>query len=270
MSRPGSCDSGRQGRAADDARQRPPCGETVRNPLTGIVVAMRRRLLLTALAVSLPLSLAACSGSTTATDPTAALAKAKTTLDTAKAVTLDLKSSAAVPAGHNGVSGAKGTGIIDPTTPKFSGQVSAVVNGTPATVRMVGIGDKTWMSFFTPKLTPIDMETLGAPNPGMLFKPETGLSSMLGKASGAAGGKDQRYGKEVLQTYTATVPGQVVVDLLHLGTATETFAAEFGIEPTSGQLRVAKLTGVYYEGEPASTYSVVLTDYGKTIDIPQP
>ncbi|MFN8099853.1 MAG: LppX_LprAFG lipoprotein [Dermatophilaceae bacterium] len=232
---------------------------------------MHRRLVLTALALSLPVSLAACGGSAKkAEDPTTALSKAKTTLDTAKAVTIDLKSSSAVPTGHNGVSAAKGTGLIDATTPKFKGKVSAVVNGTPATVEMVGIGEKTWMSFFSPKLTPIDMADLGAPDPALLFKPDTGLASMLGKASGATMGTEQRYGKEVLQTYTAKVPGQVVVDLLHLSDAKETLDAEFEIEPTSGQLRVAKLTGVYYEGEPKSTYTVVLTDYGKTIDIAQP
>ncbi len=232
---------------------------------------MPRRLRLTALALALPLTLTACGGSAAkAVDPATALAKAKRTLDTAKAVTIDLKSSSGIPTGHNGVSAAKGTGIIDATTPKFKGKVSAVVNGTPATVDMVGIGDKTWMSFFSPKLTPIDMSSLGAPNPGMLFKPETGLASMLGKASAPTAGKDQRFGKEVLQTYTAKVPGQVVVDLLHLSDPKETLDAEFEIEPTSGQLRVAKLTGIYYEGEPATTYTVVLTDYGKTIDIAQP
>ena len=235
----------------------------------GIVIAMRRRLALATALLCLPLALVGCEDKTVAADPAAALAKAKTTLDTAKAVTLKLTSSASIPSGHNGVSGAEGTGLIDATTPKFKGKVSAVVNGTPATVDMVAIGDKTWMSLFTPKLVPVDLEDLGAPNPGNLFKPDTGLSSLLTKATNPVAGADQRYGKEILTTYTAKVPGSVIKSLLYLGDDAATFDATFGIEKTSGQLRQAKLTGEFYTGTPA-TYTVVLTDYGKTIAIPEP
>lgn len=235
----------------------------------GIVIAMRRRLALATAALCLPLALAGCEDKAATADPAAALAKAKTTLDTAKAVTLKLTSSASIPSGHNGVSGAEGTGLIDAATPKFKGKVSAVVNGTPATVDMVAIGDKTWMSLFTPKLVPVDLEDLGAPNPGNLFKPDTGLSSLLTKATNPVAGADQRYGKEILTTYTAKVPGSVIKSLLYLGGDAATFDATFGIEKTSGQLRQAKLTGEFYTGTPA-TYTVVLTDYGKTIAIPEP
>lgn len=233
---------------------------------------MRRRLLLAAAGLCLPLALAGCSGEekeAPAPAPAEVLAKAKTTLDAAKAVTLDLKSSIDIPTGNSGVSAAKGTGLIDATTPKFEGTVSAVVNGTPATVDMVAIGDKTWMSLFTPNLVPVDLEDLGAPNPGLLFKPDTGLSSLLAKATGPAAGPEERFGKEVLQTYTAKIPGAVIRDLLRLGDPNSTFDAAFGVLPATGELRQAKVTGAFYEGV-NSTYTVVLTDYGKTIDIQQP
>lgn len=234
----------------------------------GIVLPMRRRPLLAAL-ISLPIALSACSGESKPEDPAAALAKAKTTFDTAKAVTIDLSSSIDIPSGHNGVKAAKGTGLIDATTPKFKGQVSAVVNGTPATVDMVSIGEKSWMSLFTPKLAPVDLDDLGAPTPSAFFNPGIGLSQLLAKATDARATGEQRYGKEVLQTYAAKLPGALVKSLLRLGKEGATFDAVFGIEPKSGQLRQAKLTGNFYEGV-SSTYSVVLTDYGKSIDIPQP
>lgn len=229
---------------------------------------MRRRPLLAAL-LSLPLALGACTSESKPADPAEALAKAKATFDTAKAVTIDLSSSIDIPSGHNGVKAAKGTGLIDATTPKFKGQVSAVVNGTPATVDMVSIGDKSWMSLFTPKLAPVDLADLGAPSPSAFFSPATGLSQMLAKATEARATGEQRFGKEVLQTYTAKLPGSLVKSLLKLGADEASFDAVFGIEPTSGQLRQAKLTGNFYEGV-SSTYTVVLTDYGKSIDIPQP
>lgn len=236
--------------------------------VAGIVLPMRRRSLLAAL-ISLPIALSACTGESKPQDPTAALAKAKATFDTAKAVTIDLASSIDIPSGHNGVKGAKGTGIIDATTPKFKGQVTAVVNGTPATVDMVSIGAKSWMSLFTPKLAPVDLADLGAPTPSSFFDPATGLSQMLAKATDARATGEQRYGKEVLQTYAAQLPGSLIKALLRLGKDGTTFDAVFGIEPASGQLRQAKVTGNFYEGI-SSTYSVVLTDYGKSIDIPRP
>lgn len=236
---------------------------------------MRRRLVLAAAALCLPVAVAGCSDETVSPspsptpDPAAVLAKAKSVLDEAKGVTLDLSSSIEIPRGSSGVSAAKGNGIIDAVTPKFKGTVSATVTGTPATVDMVAIGDRTWMSLFTPNLVPVDLEDLGAPNPGKLFAPGTGLSSLLTKATGAALGKEARLGKEVLQTYTATIPGSVIQDLLRLGTPKDTFAADFGILPATGELRQAKVTGPFYEGV-SSTYTVVLTDYGKTVDIQQP
>ena len=57
---------------------------------------------LVAAVLVLPLALIACSGDAPTADPVAALAKAKTTLETAPAVTLDLKSDKPIPSGHNG------------------------------------------------------------------------------------------------------------------------------------------------------------------------
>ncbi|HPF82358.1 LppX_LprAFG lipoprotein [Nostocoides australiense] len=228
---------------------------------------MRRRAVLAA--VLLPVAVVACSGEKkAAADPAAALAAAKTTLDGAQAVTLDLKSDKPIPSGHNGVSAAKGTGLIDPTTPKFQGTVSAVVSGAPVTTDVITIGDTTWMKLFTPTFTKVDLKALNAPNPGSFFKPDTGLSQILAKTSDAAGGTEKRFGKEVLTAYTGKVPGAVVKSLLNLGADTSTYAAEFGIAE-GNQLRTATLTGPFYDTG-NSSYEIVLTDYGKTVEIAQP
>lgn len=232
---------------------------------------MRRRVVL-GLVSALLIPLAACGGgepSTSTTDPAAALAKAKTLLDNAKAVTIDLRSDTGLPKGRNGVSAAKGTGLIDATTPKFKGSINAVISGTPGSVELISIADKSWMSFFTTTFNPVDLETLGAPDPALLFKPGTGLSSMLTTATEVKAGPERRLGKEVLQTYTGKIPGKVVADLLRLGDGTGTSDAVFGILPATGELRLAELTGPFY-APATSTYTLVLTDYGKTIDIQEP
>lgn len=229
---------------------------------------MRRRAVLTAALVG-PLALAGCSKGTEAADPSAALAKAKTTLEAAKAVTVDLKADKPIPSGHNGVSAAKGVGLIDATNPKFKGTVSAVVSGAPVTTDIIAIGSDTWMKLFTPTFSKVDLKPLGAPNPTGFFVPGTGLSSLVDQVGSPAGGAEKRFGKEVLASYTGTVSGAVVKRLLNLGSDTATFQAEFGIVPASGELRTAKLTGPFYDtGD--SSYSVTLTDYGKTVDITAP
>ncbi len=232
---------------------------------------MRRRVVL-GLLPALLLPLVACGGGEPAQptiDPAAALAKAKTVLDGAKAVTIDLKSNTGLPKGRNGVSAAKGTGLIDATTPKFKGSINAVISGTPGSVELISIADRSWMSFFTATFNPIDLETLGAPNPALLFRPGTGLSSMLTSATEVTAGPERRLGKEVLQTYTAKIPGKVVADLLRLGDGTGTCDAVFGILPATGELRLAEMTGPFY-APAVSTYTLVVTDYGKTVDIKEP
>ena len=224
---------------------------------------------LVAAVLVLPLALIACSGDAPTADPVAALAKAKTTLETAPAVTLDLKSDKPIPSGHNGVSAAAGTGLIDATSPKFKGTVSAVVSGAPVTTEVVAIGSDTWMKLFTPTFSKVDVVRLGAPNPAGFFVPGTGLSSILASVGSPAGGSEKRYGAEILASYTGSVSGSVVKKLLNLGTDTAVFRAEFGVATQSGELRTAKLTGPFYDtGD--SSYSLVLTDYGKTIDITAP
>lgn len=234
----------------------------------GIVSPMRRRLALAA-AASLAFGLAGCGSDAESANPSTALATARTTLDSATAVTLDLKSDQAIPSGHNGVSAAKGTGIVDATTPKFKGTVTAVIEGAPFNGDVITIGDTTWMTLFGAGYTEVDVAELGAPDPGSFFRPESGLSSLLAEVGSPAGGEEERYGREVLAKYTGTVPGSVVKNLLNLGTPEASFDAEFGILPETGELRTAELTGPFYEtGD--STYTLVLTDYGTTIDIAEP
>lgn len=229
---------------------------------------MRRRLAIT-LVSSLLVTLAACSGGGTASDPAAAFDTAKSKLDGSAAVTIKLKSSTGLPKGRNGVSEATGTGLISATTPKFKGSLSAVIKGTPGGVEIISVGKNSWMSFFTAEFSPVDLDALGAPNPALLFTPGTGISSILSSATDRKGGEDRRLGKEVLQTYTGTIPGSIVKNLLRLGDGTSTFQGVFGILPGTGEMRLAEITGAFY-APTISTYTLVLTDYGKTIDIQEP
>ncbi|MEO7071125.1 MAG: LppX_LprAFG lipoprotein, partial [Nostocoides sp.] len=145
----------------------------------------RRLLLLGSVAAVALLPLSACtstangtSSSTAKPNPVDVLAAAKQKFDTAKAVTITLTSTD-VPPKANGVSAAQGTGIIDATTPRFKGQVTATVNGLTGNVPVITIGNDAYMKLFTPTYTKQDLAALGAPNPSGLFNPATGISSLL-------------------------------------------------------------------------------------------
>ncbi len=59
----------------------------------------------------------------------------------------------------------------------------------------------------------------------------------------------------MLTTYTGTVPGDAAAHLIP--GATGDFDATYGIT-SDGELRQAELTGVFYAGKPAMTYTLTV------------
>jgi lipoprotein LprG len=233
----------------------------------------RRRLVLGArLAVAgLALVLAGCSGAEEPTvpeqSPTEQLAAAKTAFDAAKTVELDL-SSRDVPPRENGVTAAKGAGVIDVTEPKFQGTITGTIKGLAGTIDVIAIGETAYLKFFTPDYKETDLDTLNAPNPAMFFDPATGISSLLPQTVAPKDDGQTRSGKEVLTKISGTLPGSAVEDLFHLGDGTGTFTVSYGITETD-QLRTATLKGPFFPGVEA-TYLLVLTDYGAPVEITRP
>jgi lipoprotein LprG len=228
---------------------------------------MRRRSLL---AVAAAITLSACSGGggdAPAAKPADVLKKAQTTLAGAKTVALTLTSTN-VPPKQNGVSAADGVGVIDATSPRFKGKVTATVNGLTGGVDLITIGKDTWMKLFTPTFEKTDLATLGAPNPSDLFQPQTGLPSLLAQTKAPADGASAREGKDILQTITGTVPSADVYRLLLLGKDAPDFKVTYGITD-GGELRTASPTGEFYKGT-TSTYRLVLKDYGAPVTITAP
>ena len=73
--------------------------------------------------------------------------------------------------------------------------------------------------------------------------------------------------KEILTEYSGTVPSSSVEGLI------PTASGEFDVVLTisdAGQLRSADLTGVFYEGADALTYTLTLDDYGTEQEITAP
>lgn len=232
---------------------------------------MRRRTALVTFGL-VGLSVAGCSSDDDKPEETEAtpmdrLAAAKERLDSAGAVTLEL-TSADLPKGAGGVTGAKGTGTYADGTAKFKGTVAATISGISGSAELISIGQDTWMKFFTPGFVKTDLSLLNAPNPADLFAPSTGIATMIPVTTEAKAGGQARESSEVLDEITGKLPGTKVVELLHVGSADATFDVTYSLT-ASNELRKAVLTGPFFAGT-TSTYTLLLTDYGKSIDITAP
>ena len=96
------------------------------------------------------------------------------------------------------------------------------------------------------------------------------MPALLGATTAPKNGDDIRGGtdnKEVLSTYTGTVPASAVSSIIP--GASGDFAATYAVT-SDGELRQVELSGVFYAGHPANTYTLVLTDYGTSKDITAP
>lgn len=234
---------------------------------------MRRPRVLLAVPV-LAFLVAGCSGSgsdgadgDSSADADQLLSQAQDTFADAGSVSVELTSDG-VPKDANGVSGANGDGVIDADTPKFQGTITGRVQGVTGEIDIIAIGDQTWMKFFTPGYNEIDMATLGAPNPAMLFHPENGIPGLIASTTDVAAGEQKREGKDVITEVTGVLPGGEIEDLLKLGDVSSEFDVTYGITE-DGELRTAVLSGEFYPDE-ESTYTFVVTDYGKSVEISEP
>jgi lipoprotein LprG len=232
---------------------------------------MLRRLatVLLAGAVLLPGAvLAGCGGkSSSGVDPAAALTTAQQKLGATSGLTLSLTTDD-LPDGVQGVKSASGT-LTD--APAFDGTLGVDLSAGSFSVPVKAVGGKVYAQIpLTPGWTTVDPADYGAPDPAQLLTDDQGIPAILTATTDAKQGDQVRGGtdnKEVLTSYTGSVPASAVSHLIP--GAGGDFSATYGITD-DGELRQASLTGVFYAGKPAMTYSLLLTDYGTSKDITAP
>jgi len=212
--------------------------------------------------------LSACGGSSDGPgDPAQALATAQQKLEDTSGVTFTL-STDDLPDGVQGVKGAAGT-VTD--APAFDGTLTVHIVAGAFPVPVKAIDGKVYAQIpLTPGWSEVDPADYGAPDPAQLLSADQGIPAILAattdleKGGQTRGGKDN---KEVLTTYTGTVPGSAVAHLIP--GATGDFKASYALTD-DGELRAATLTGVFYDGKPSMTYALELDDYGTTKDVTAP
>jgi len=220
-------------------------------------------------AVALALVVTAC-GSKSASDlgdPATVLKTAQQKLEDTSGVTLTLTTED-LPDGVQGVQGASGT-VTD--APAFDGTLTAVISAGSFPVPIRAVDGKVYAQIpLTLGWSEVDPGDYGAPDPAQLISADQGIPAILAATTDVKKGDDVRGGKdnkEVLTTYTGTVPESAAAHLIP--GATGTFDATYGITP-DGELRTASLTGAFYSGKPDMTYTLTVDDYGTSKDITAP
>lgn len=225
----------------------------------------QRRLLLLLPAVALVL--AACGGSSSHDDPATALKTARQKLEATSGVTL-LITTSDLPSGVQGLKSASGT-VTD--APAYDGKLGVVTALGSVSVPVRSVGGKVYAQIpLTLGWSVVDPGEYGAPDPAQLLSADKGVPALLAATTDPASAKDIRGGtdnKEVLSVYTGTVPGSAVAAIIP--GASGTFRATYALA-SGDELRQVSLTGEFYSGHPANTYTLVLLDYGSSKDITAP
>lgn len=226
------------------------------------------RLAVVATVVALVLSLAACGGSTHALPPDQAVGQAKQHLDQTPGVHFTLTSSD-VPSGVTAVTAADGTLT---RAPAYQGTITVPIHGLSVKVAVISVGGRTWAKLpFVADYQQINPADYGAPDPGSLLDPDTGISSLLPATTGITAGASHRGGegnRSVLTDYHGTVPGATMAHVIPGSSGT--FDATYTIDD-QGYLSQAVLTGHFNGGaQPANTYTVTVSAYGTTQKISPP
>lgn len=198
--------------------------------------------------------------------PEEALSAAKTTLDKTSGVEVNL-STEKLPASVNGILTAEGVGTHDPA---FKGSLKVATGGITADVPVVAAQGKVFAKLpFTTKFVEVDPSEYAAPDPAGLMEPKGGLSSLLTAAKDVEEGEQVRSGEDVLSSYTGTVPGSVVADIIPSASANASFDATFTVDDQD-HLHKAVLTGPFYPKSGEVTYTITFDQYGTNANIALP
>jgi len=218
------------------------------------------------LALTLLLAAAACSSEP---EESAAdlLDRARTTLDDTDTAHFVLDSDGAPPTGTTLVGG---EGDIERPA-SFAGTLSVTALGGTIDVDVVSVDGTVYARLpFAQGFSVVDPAQFGVGDPGALLDPDTGISQLLAGAQDAALGEERRVDGEVVREVTASIPGDLVEQVLTSQDPAQDVQALLSIATDSGQLRRVELTGPFFTADSVGTYTVALSDYGADVEITAP
>jgi len=208
------------------------------------------------------LALAGCGGgsNTVTLTPAKAITLAKANLDKTPGLHLTLTGKDLPDSGTTLVS-ADGTLT---RAPAFDGTLVVSLLGAHPSIPVRAVDGTVYAQLpLTVGWQTVDPAQYGVPDPSALLDTQTGISHLLTATSGLKAGKSVRGGKDnkqVLTTYTGTLPGGAVAAVIP--SATGTFDVAYTLDD-GHRLEQAQLHGDFYgAGQQASTYTLTLDQYG--------
>jgi len=208
-----------------------------------------------------------CGGDSSSESAPDLLARAKRTLDAADSAHFVLDSEGAPDTGTV-LTGGEGD-IARPSS--FEGTLKVNALGSALDLKVVSVDGTVYAQLpFTTSYSVVDPAQFGFGDPGALLDPDTGISQLLAKAEDAKLGEEKRVGGEVVQEVTAQIPGDLVEQILTSQDPSTPVDARFSIEPKTGELRRAELTGPFYAADQDATFTLQLSDFGADVQITAP
>jgi len=198
--------------------------------------------------------------------PSSVMTSAKKKFDDASSVHIAL-STKSTPSKGNGVLGATGDVTHDPA---FKGDVKVVLGGLTATVPITAINGKVYAKLpLQTKYATIKPSEYGAPDPASFADPGKGLSSLLTKIDGLKKGKQTRDGDQILTSYTGTLPGEAVKQIIPSADSGSTYETKVGVDDKGYATKVS-ITGPFFADGKDVTYDVGFSKYDKGVKISAP
>jgi lipoprotein LprG len=198
--------------------------------------------------------------------PSSVMTSAKKKFDDASSVHIAL-STKSTPSKGNGVLGATGDVTHDPA---FKGDVKVVLGGLTATVPITAINGKVYAKLpLQTKYATIKPSEYGAPDPASFADPGKGLSSLLTKIDGLKKGKQTRDGDQILTSYTGTLPGEAVKQIIPSADSGSTYKTKVGVDDKGYATKVS-ITGPFFADGKDVTYDVGFSKYDKGVKISAP
>lgn len=198
--------------------------------------------------------------------PTARLEAAADLLDGTSGVTFALE-GADLPDSGTVILGGEGVAVPPDA---LEGEIRLLFSGLPTTIPVVSVDGELYADILSSGFEVVDADTLGFSDPAALIDPERGVSQLLRSGGDVAAGDDVRVDSEVYDQITSTLPGELVDQVLTLADPAAQVEATWAIDPDSGQLRRATLTGPFYDTGSDSTYTVTLDAYDEPVEISEP
>jgi lipoprotein LprG len=154
--------------------------------------------------------------------------------------------------------------------PAFEGDIKVSVNNLSLDAPVIAVEGQVFAKLpFTSEYNEVDPANYGAPDPATLMDPDTGLSAWLTALEGVEEGDETRDGNRVLTTYTGTLPGTAVAEVIPSATPKADFDATFSIDD-DGRLAIAEVAGPFYGDVGDVEYTVDVSDYGTDKEITAP